>query len=207
MPALFNEAMLVLELIIATLIAYLFGSISSAIIVCQLAGLPDPRMEGSRNPGATNVLRIGGKKAALVTLLGDVLKGFIPVLLAKLYGLPDIGIALVTFAAFIGHLFPVFFRFEGGKGVATLIGCLLALSLPAGIAWIITWVLVAALFRYSSLAALIASLLVPFDIWIFTDNLLFTGTVASMSLILFIRHRQNIVNLWHGHENKIGHKK
>src|SRR3990167_5067564 len=139
------------QTVISIIIAYLFGSISSAILVCKIMGLPDPRTEGSRNPGATNVLRIGGKKAAAITLLGDMLKGVIPVLAAKWYGLDSLGLALVTFAAFIGHLFPVFFRLEGGKGVATLLGCLLALSLPAGLCWIATWLLMAAILRYSSL--------------------------------------------------------
>ena len=120
--------------IFAVLIAYLVGSISSAIIVCKMMGLPDPRSQGSRNPGATNVLRIGGKKAAAITLLGDMLKGYLPVLAAKLLGLDPLTIALVMFAAFIGHLYPLYFRFEGGKGVATLIGCLLALNWPAGCA-------------------------------------------------------------------------
>src|SRR5690349_11346528 len=109
--------------IIAILIAYLFGSISSAIIVCKLMRLPDPRSQGSRNPGATNVLRIGGKKPAIITLLGDTVKGVIPVLLARWYGFPDDVLAFVAFAAFLGHIFPIYFRFEGGKGVATMLGC------------------------------------------------------------------------------------
>src|SRR6476620_10986064 len=118
------------EIWIATLIGYLFGSISSAVITCKLLGLPDPRTQGSNNPGTTNVLRIGGKKAAIITLMGDVLKGVFPVLLAKWYGINDLGLALVTFAAFFGHLYPIFTGFQGGKGVATAFGCMTALSWP-----------------------------------------------------------------------------
>lgn len=192
---------------IAAIIAYLFGSISSATIVCKIMRLPDPRTQGSKNPGATNVLRIGGKKAAVITLLGDTLKGVIPVLAAKWLGLSDVTIAIVAFSAFIGHLLPIFFGFAGGKGVATAIGCLLALSLPTGLAWLITWLLMAVLFRYSSLAALTASLLAPFYIWYFTGNMAYTITLAVMSIIVIYRHRTNISNLMAGTENKIGKKK
>lgn len=195
-----------LQIAVATYVAYLFGSLSSAIIVCRLMGLPDPRTQGSRNPGATNVLRIGGKKAAIITLLGDMLKGVIPVLAAKWYGLNDIGLALVTFAAFIGHLFPIFFRFEGGKGVATAIGCLLALSWPTGLCWLGTWLVIAGIFRYSSLASLTASVLAPLYIWLFTDSTLYASTVAVMSIILIARHRSNIRKLCRGEESKIGKK-
>lgn len=193
--------------IIASVIAYLFGSISSAIIVCKLMRLPDPRTQGSRNPGATNVLRIGGKKAAAITLLGDMLKGLIPVLLAKWYGLNSTGLALVAFFAFIGHLFPVFFRFKGGKGVATALGSLIALSLPAALCWIITWLFVALLFRYSSLSSLTSSLLSPLFIWYFTQDSKITIAIAMMSLLLIYRHRSNISNLIAGKESKIGKKK
>lgn len=198
--------MLNLQIAVAACAAYLFGSISSAIIVCKLMGLPDPRTEGSRNPGATNVLRIAGKKAATVTLLGDMLKGVIPVLAAKWVGLDTTGLALVAFAAFMGHLFPVFFRFEGGKGVATALGCLLALSWPVGLCWMGTWFVVALIFRYASLSSLIASLLAPAYIWYFTDNLTYVITVALMSIILIIRHRSNIEKLLAGKESKIGKK-
>lgn len=191
---------------LATLIAYLFGSISSAIIVCKMMGLPDPRTQGSKNPGATNVLRIGGKKAAIITLLGDMLKGVIPVLLAKTLGLSSIGLGLVAFGAFIGHLYPVFFNFEGGKGVATALGCLLALSWPAGLSWLATWLLVALLFRYSSLSALIASLLAPFYCWWFTQDPFISAAIAVMSFILIIRHKSNIQKLLAGQESKIGKK-
>lgn len=191
---------------IAIFISYLIGSVSSAIIVCKLMRLPDPRTEGSQNPGATNVLRIGGKKAAIITLLGDVLKGFLPVLLAKWYGFDAPALALIAIAAFLGHLFPIFFRFEGGKGVATAIGCLLALNWPSGLCWLLTWLMMAIIFRYSSLASLTASLLAPLYIWIFTGNLIWTTTILLMSLILIYRHRRNIAKLLKGEESKIGKK-
>jgi glycerol-3-phosphate acyltransferase PlsY len=195
-----------LAIAIATFISYLTGSISSAIIVCKLMHLPDPRTQGSRNPGATNVLRLGGKKAAIITLLGDVLKGVLPVLIAKWCGFDAPALALIAFAAFIGHLFPVFFRFEGGKGVATAIGCLLALNWPAGLCWLATWGVMALLFRYSSLASLTASLLAPLYIWLFTGNLIWTDAIILMSLILIYRHRSNIAKLIRGEESKIGKK-
>lgn len=195
-----------LEIAVGTYIAYLVGSLSSAIIVCRIMGLPDPRTQGSRNPGATNVLRIGGKKAAAITLLGDMLKGVIPVLVAKWYGFGTVGLALVTFAAFLGHLFPIFFRFEGGKGVATALGCMLALSWPVGICWIATWFIVALIFRYSSLAAIVASLFSPLFMWIFTSNIIYVTTIALISSLLIIRHHSNIKKLIRGKESKIGRK-
>lgn len=195
-----------LDIAVAAYVSYLFGSLSSAIIVCRLMSLPDPRTQGSRNPGATNVLRIGGKKAAIITLLGDTLKGVIPVLAAKWYGLDEIGLALVTFAAFIGHLFPIFFRFEGGKGVATAIGCLLALSWPTGLCWLATWLVMAGIFRYSSLASLTAAALAPLYTWFFTNSMIYTSTIALMSIILIARHHGNIRKLCRGEESKIGKK-
>lgn len=194
-----------LDTIIAIVIAYLFGSISSAIIVCKILQLPDPRTQGSKNPGATNVLRIGGKKAALITLLGDMLKGVIPVLLAKWYGIDTLGLALVALAAFIGHLYPVFFRFEGGKGVATFLGCLLALAWQVGLAVVATWLVIAALFRYSSLSALISAIAAPFYTWYFTNNT-YAIVVSIISLLLIYRHRTNIQKLLTGKEDKIGDK-
>jgi glycerol-3-phosphate acyltransferase PlsY len=193
--------------ILAVIIAYLFGSISSAIIVCKIMRLPDPRTQGSRNPGATNVLRIGGKKAAVITLLGDTLKGVIPVLAAILLGFDALTVALVMFAAFIGHLYPVFFRFEGGKGVATMIGCLLALNLSAGLAFLFSWIAVAAVFRYSSLASLTAAILAPLYVWFFTGENAYYLTTLVMSLLLIVRHRDNIIKLASGKESKIGSKK
>ena len=192
--------------IIAVIIAYLFGSISSAIIVCKLAGLPDPRTEGSHNPGATNVLRIGGKMAAGVTLLGDVLKGFIPVAIANGYGFNTTLLAIVALAALMGHLFPIFFRFKGGKGVATMIGCLFALSWPTGLCWLTTWFIVALLFRYSSLAAIIASLSAPFYIGYFTQQRIYIFVMSLMSMLVIIRHHANIINIIKRKETKIGHR-
>ncbi len=195
-----------MEMTIAILAAYLMGSLSSAVIVCKIMGLPDPREQGSKNPGATNVLRIGGKKAAIITLFFDMLKGFVPVLAASLLDMEPLTIALVMFAAFIGHLYPIFFRFEGGKGVATFIGCLLALNCPSGCAFLLTWVVIAAIFRYSSLASLIAAFLAPFYIWYFTNENAYYITAMVMSLLLFIRHRSNIQKLVVGGESKIGKK-
>ena len=199
--------MFTLEIAVAIYCAYLMGSLSSAILVCRIMGLPDPRTQGSNNPGATNVLRIGGKKAALITLLGDMLKGVIPVLIAKWYGFAPPAIALIAFGAFLGHLYPIFFRFEGGKGVATALGCLLALSWPVGLCWVGTWLLAAALFRYSSLAAIIASLLAPLYIWFFTHQPVYVIVIAFMGVLLILRHRSNIRKLLQRRESKIGQKK
>jgi glycerol-3-phosphate acyltransferase PlsY len=190
----------------AILLAYLIGSVSSAIVTCKLMGLPDPRTQGSRNPGATNVLRIGGKKAALITLIGDVLKGVIPVLAAKIYGFDTLSLSLITLAAFLGHLYPVFFKFEGGKGVATAFGCLIALAWPIGLCLLGTWLLMAIIFRYSSLSALTAAILAPFYAWYFTNNN-YTLMSMVMSILLIYRHRKNIQNLFAGKEDKIGKKK
>lgn len=187
-------------------ISYLIGSLSSAILVCHIVGLPDPRTQGSGNPGATNVLRFGGKRLAMIVLLGDLLKGLLPVLAAKLIGLNETGIALTAFAAFLGHLYPIYFQFQGGKGVATLLGCLLALSLPAGLCWMATWVLVALLSRYSSLSSLTATLLAPVYIWYFSESTAYTIVFALMFVVLLMRHRANIKKLLSGKESKIGKK-
>ncbi len=195
-----------LEIIIAVIVAYLFGSISTAIVACKLMGLPDPRNQGSGNPGATNVLRFGGKKAAIITLLGDVIKAMIPVLLAKWYGLDVLGLSLVAFAAFLGHLYPIFFRFQGGKGVATAFGCLVSLSCPLGFLLLATWLVSALIFRYSSLAAILAALFAPVYAWYFTNNN-YTAVTCAISLLLIYRHRKNITNLLAGKESKIGAKK
>ncbi len=198
--------MMFIESAIAVCVAYLFGSLSSAIIVCRVAGLPDPRTQGSQNPGATNVLRIGGKLPAFITLFGDAVKGVIPILMARALGFDTNILALVALAAFIGHLYPIFFGFKGGKGVATLIGCLLALSLPTGACWLLTWLVVAILFRYSSLAALTASMLAPVYMWYFSANDFYVAATLVMVGLVFIRHRGNIKKLLAGTENKIGKK-
>jgi len=188
---------------------YLLGSLSSAIIICRLLGLPDPRGQGSGNPGATNVLRIGGKKAAAATLIGDMLKGLIPVLIAKLLG-ADLAVqALVAVAAFLGHLYPLFFGFKGGKGVATALGVLLGIHWPVGLLTIATWLVIAKVFKFSSLAALLAILVTPVYIWwLIPGESLLAVLVAMlfMGALLFWRHRANIKGLLAGTEKKIGDK-
>ena len=185
---------------------YLLGSLSSAIIICRLLGLPDPRSQGSGNPGATNVLRIGGKKAAAAALLGDMLKGLIPVLVAKLLG-ADIAIqAAVAIAAFLGHLYPVFFGFQGGKGVATALGVLLGIYWPVGLLTIATWLVIAKVFKISSLAALLAILVTPLYIWWLIPNESLLIAMLFMGTLLFWRHRSNIKGLLAGTEGKIGGK-
>ena len=190
-------------LLLFTLGAYLIGSISTAIIVSKLMGLPDPRKQGSQNPGATNVLRLGGKKAAAITLLGDALKGFVPVVLATLYLQPDNEIAMVGMAAFLGHLFPVFFGFKGGKGVATAFGVLLGLSWIVGICVLATWLAVAMLLKISSLAALVSACMAPFYIWWWEDKPSWIALGILLSIFLIARHHSNIRNLLNGKEDKI----
>lgn len=186
--------------------AYLLGSLSAAIILCRLLGLPDPRTQGSGNPGATNVLRFGGKKLAALTLLGDMVKGLIPVLIARTLTADPLVLAAVAMAAFLGHLYPVFFGFKGGKGVATAVGVLFGLSWPVALAAILTWVAMAALFRISSLSALTAAVLAPFYMVWLDGRLPFIVMTAVMSLFLLWRHRANIQRLLAGEEKKIGKK-
>jgi glycerol-3-phosphate acyltransferase PlsY len=185
-------------------IAYLLGSVSTAIVTCRVMGLPDPRTQGSGNPGATNVLRHGGRRAALITLTGDMLKGLLPVLVARVLGVPIEVVALVGLAAFLGHLFPVFFGFRGGKGVATLIGILFGVGWSLGLAYVLTWLLVAAIWRISSLAALVAAALVPFFSLCLLGNPLVAAVIATASLLLIVRHRFNIEKLIEGREDHIG---
>ncbi|MCG2583549.1 glycerol-3-phosphate 1-O-acyltransferase PlsY [Massilia sp. TS11] len=192
------------------LAAYLIGSISFAVVSSRLFGLADPRTYGSKNPGATNVLRSGNKAAAIATLIGDGAKGWLAVFLAQQfgdqYGVGDLGVALVAVAVFLGHLWPVFFRFVGGKGVATALGVLLALNGWLGLATLVTWLVVAYAFRYSSLAALIAALFAPFYYGLlFGINDKFFAVVV-MSALLFYRHGANIANLLAGKESRIGSK-
>jgi len=185
--------------------AYLLGSLSSAIIVCKLAGLPDPRGQGSGNPGATNVLRLGSKKAAAITLLGDMLKGLLPVLLAVYLQVDWLVLGLVGFAAFVGHLYPVFFQFKGGKGVATLLGVLFGFNLWAGLATAATWLFIAKGLKISSLSALVAMALAPLFVWLFVGAqwALILATLA-MVVLSFWRHRSNIARLVKGEESLIG---
>lgn len=187
------------------LLAYLAGSVSAAILTCRLLGLPDPRSQGSRNPGATNVLRIGGKKAALITLAGDSIKGVIPVLLAQGFGVEGLWLAAVALAAFLGHLFPLFFGFEGGKGVATGFGVVFALEWRLGLCLVAVWVVMALLFRYSSLAALTAFAAAPIIAWFYWPA--YTGPLVVLSALLIWRHQENIKKLRSGQESKLGQKK
>lgn len=189
------------------IMGYLLGSITSAIVVCKLMGLSDPRQEGSSNPGTTNVLRLHGKKAAGLTLLGDVLKGVLPVLFAKLIDAQATIVALTGLAAFMGHLYPVFFNFRGGKGVATLVGILFATSWMVGFAYITTWLTIAFLFRYSSLAALTAAVLTPAYTWLLLPELSYIICFSFMAGFLIWRHRGNIKSLLAGTEGKLGKKK
>ncbi len=186
------------------LLGYLCGSLSTAIIVCRLLGLPDPRTEGSRNPGATNVLRLSGKKAAAITLAGDFLKGLLPVLLATAAGIGPTGLAATALAAFLGHLYPVFFGFEGGKGVATALGVILGLSHWVALAALATWLFMAFVVRISSLSALTAAVLTPLYAWLLGLHSSYQLTLLFIAAMLIWRHRSNIRNLLAGTEDKIG---
>jgi glycerol-3-phosphate acyltransferase PlsY len=202
--------------ILAAALVYLVGSLAFAVIVSKAMGLSDPRTFGSKNPGATNVLRSGSKAAAIVTLLLDALKGFVPVLLVRLfgkpYGLEEGTVAMVGLAAFLGHLYPVFFRFQGGKGVATFIGVVFGIHWILGIATGLTWLIIAFFFRYSSLASLVAAVFAP------AYYLLLHGVswyaekpvvaaLAAMAVLLGWRHRENINRLLAGTESRLGAKK
>ncbi|HEY4374613.1 MAG TPA: glycerol-3-phosphate 1-O-acyltransferase PlsY [Burkholderiales bacterium] len=199
-----------METILFGVIAYLIGSVSFAVMVSKVYGLSDPRTYGSKNPGATNVLRSGNKTAAVLTLVGDAAKGALAVWLATQfgprYGVGDTGIALVALAVFLGHLFPVFFRFQGGKGVATALGILLALDPWLGLAVLATWIVIAAIFRYSSLAALVAAVAAPLYHAMFWDLDITTLAIGIMSLLLIWRHRGNIEKLLAGKESRLGGK-
>lgn len=190
--------------VLLVLLGYLAGSISTAVIVCRIMGLPDPRSEGSRNPGATNVLRFGGKKAAAITLVGDFMKGLLPVLLARLVGLEELGLALTGLAAFLGHLYPIFFGFQGGKGVATAFGVILGLSWPVALAVLAVWLLMAFVVRISSLSALTAAALAPLFAWWGALPTVYVVAVLLMVSLLIWRHRSNIHHLLAGTEDKIG---
>lgn len=183
--------------------AYLLGSISSAVIVCRVLGLPDPRTEGSNNPGATNVLRLGGKKAAFLTLAGDMLKGFLPVLAASLIGVTPLVLAGTGLAAFLGHLYPVFFGFRGGKGVATALGVQFGLGWQIGGGIALIWLIMAKAANISSLAALVAMALAPLVIWLLRPAPELILMQVIISLMLFWRHRSNIRNLLEGAEGRI----
>ena len=201
----------VITTVAMTVAAYLLGSISFAVVMSKVYGIADPRTYGSKNPGATNVLRSGNKAAAIMTLLGDGAKGWLAVFLADHFagalGVGDTAVALVAIAVFLGHLWPVFFRFVGGKGVATALGVLLGINPWLGLATLATWLIIAYAFRYSSLAALVAALFAPFYYALLfgVDPILLS--VIVMSVLLAYRHSQNIANLLAGKESKIGGKK
>jgi glycerol-3-phosphate acyltransferase PlsY len=200
----------------AVIVAYLLGSLAFAVIVSRVMGLSDPRTFGSKNPGATNVLRSGSKAAAIVTLLLDAMKGLVPVLLVRLYGegygLGAGTLALVALAAFLGHLYPVFFRFQGGKGVATFIGVVFGVHWLLGIATGITWLIIAFFFRYSSLASLVSAVFAPV-FYLLGDRIQWyadapvAAALFAMALLLAWRHRANIQRLVAGKESKLGEKK
>ena len=183
--------------------AYLLGSVSSAIIVCRIMGLPDPRTQGSNNPGATNVLRIGGKKAAGITLLGDSLKGLVPMLIGHLLDAGPAVLAATGLAAFLGHLYPLFFGFQGGKGVATALGVQLGLYWPIGLSVAAIWLFVARVLKISSASALVCMALAPLIVWFFWPEPVLIWMQVVLSLILFWRHRSNIRNLISGAEERI----
>jgi glycerol-3-phosphate acyltransferase PlsY len=186
------------------LVSYLIGSLSAAIIVCKALGLGDPRESGSNNPGATNVLRLHGKKAGILSLAGDLLKGIVPVVTVRYTGSPDWVVAMCGLATFMGHLFPVFFQFKGGKGVATILGVLLATSLFLGLSFIATWLIVAGISRYSSLGGITAALFSPiYALWL-TTAIIYPIVFLIMAICLISRHKQNIKRLLAGTESKIG---
>jgi glycerol-3-phosphate acyltransferase PlsY len=192
--------------IVMPVAAYLIGSISSAVLVARAFGLQDPRTVGSGNPGATNILRYGSRKAAIITLVGDILKGVIAVVIARLLTDDPRVIAFTMMAVIVGHMFPVFFRFQGGKGVATAVGAYIAASPLTGAALIVTWLVVAVLTRYSSLSALVATALSPLFVWTWLrDPAYLIGSIV-IGVLLFWRHRENIRRLANGTETKIGQK-
>jgi glycerol-3-phosphate acyltransferase PlsY len=186
--------------------AYLLGSASTAIIACRLLGRDDPRRRGSGNPGATNVLRTGGRQAAAITLLGDVLKGLAPVIIARILSLEEAVVSAIALAAFCGHIYPIYHGFKGGKGVATALGVLLGMHTLVGVYALLTWLAVAFVFRFASLASLVTGLLTPvYMLWI-SGSVWLTGTTVLMAVLIFWRHRGNIRNLLEGTENTIGGK-
>ncbi len=189
------------ECSLLVLLAYLLGSMASAILVARALKLPDPRQHGSRNPGATNILRLGGKKAAALTLLGDLLKGLLPVLLARALGLGGWPLALVALAAFLGHLFPIYFGFRGGKGVATALGILLAYLPLLGLSVLLLWIAIFAWRRVSSLAALVATLAAAPLAWAMALPTPAKSLVLTLAILILWRHRSNLTRLLRGEES------
>ena len=195
-----------MSLLIAVVLAYLLGSVSFAVVVSRLSGLDDPRSYGSGNPGATNVLRTGNRTAAALTLLGDMLKGTLAIVLARVAGFDEVGVDVVALAVFSGHLYPVFLGFKGGKGVATAAGVLLALNPWLGLGALASWIFVAVVFRYSSLAAMVAALSAPLWAFLLGESLGSVLTVSFLAFSLLVRHRANITRLLAGQETRIGKK-
>ena len=193
-----------MEYLIFIIAGYLLGSVSSAVVVSRLMNLPDPRSEGSGNPGATNVLRLGNKVGAGLTLSGDILKGVLPVLAARWLSDDSLSVALAGAGAFFGHLFPLFFGFKGGKGVATALGVFATISLPVAGGLALTWLVVALVFRYSSMAALVSAASAPLWTWWLLATPVYTGLALLLALMLILRHRANIGRLLAGTESKIG---
>ena len=200
-----------MNILIGSVLAYLLGSISFAVLVSKVFRLADPRTYGSKNPGATNVLRSGNKLAAVLTLIGDCAKGWFAVWLAlqldEQFALGEAGIALIALAVFLGHLWPVFLRFAGGKGVATALGVLLGLNPILGLATLVTWMVIAYAFRYSSLAALVSAVFAPFYYGLLFGVDIKLFAVLIMSGLLIYRHHKNIANLLSGKESRLGSKK
>ena len=189
------------------LFAYLLGSINSAIIVCYIFKLPSPRSIGSGNPGTTNVLRIGGKIPAAITLIFDILKGLIPVIIAKEITHNDLLIAFVSLYAIIGHIFPIFFDFKGGKGVATLIGALFGFWWVSGLVFIVIWLIIATITRYSSLSAIVATIVASISIFFVDNDFIITIPFLIIAIIILVKHKDNIKRLINKQEDKIGGKK
>jgi glycerol-3-phosphate acyltransferase PlsY len=187
--------------------AYLLGSINSAIIVCKAFSLPDPRDLGSGNPGATNVLRTGSKLAAIITLAGDLLKGLLPVLAVDLFTASAPLVAATGIAALLGHMYPLYYGFKGGKGVAKTLGVLLGFDWLLGIFWIAFWLFTAIIFRYSSLAALVATILILISSWFWNEDIWLFISMVIITLFVYWRHRSNIKKLLEGTEAKLGQSK
>lgn len=189
--------------IFLTVLAYLMGSICSAVIVCKMFSLPDPRLEGSKNPGATNVLRIAGKHFAALVMVADMLKGLIPVLIAQYLTNSEIIIGFTALAAVLGHMYPVFFGFRGGKGVATTIGAIFGVQIIAGTLVAATWLLVAKFSRYSSLASIISIILAPFFCIMVTGSINIFPPIGIITMLVLFKHRENITRIFDGVEPKI----
>ncbi len=190
--------------ILAILIAYLVGAISSSIIIARLFKLPDPRTLGSGNPGATNMLRTGSKKAAALTLLGDLLKGLIPLLIARSLGFSLETLCIMAMVSVIGHMYPLYYQFRGGKGVATTLGVLLGVHWLLAVIWMAVWLTIAAITRYSSLAALTATALLPIVAYVLRTPVVIIYLCCGITTLVFWRHRSNIKNLLSGKESKLG---